>query len=284
VVQDHAVSGIWVAREGDTEHAAQISSEVGWMEGVAWAPNDRIVYLSQAGRAGNDIWIMNADGSNAKQLTVGARACRGLAVTSDGRYIIFVSDRAGHFNLWRVDIDGNNLRQLTGGDGEFYPDSTPDGSWVVYQRGEVEPSLWKVRTDGGEPVQLTSTRGSGPAVSPDGKSIAYRYLDQKLQRWGIGIVDVAGGPLLKRFDFPQSVESRFVRWTPDSRSIAYANRSNGASEIWLQALDGRQPNQLTRFGADEIVLFDWSRDGRSLVTVRLNETNDVVLIEQSASP
>jgi Tol biopolymer transport system component len=41
---------------------------------------------------------MNADGSEPKQLTAGALVSRGLAVSPDGRYIFFASDRAGHFN------------------------------------------------------------------------------------------------------------------------------------------------------------------------------------------
>jgi Tol biopolymer transport system component/DNA-binding winged helix-turn-helix (wHTH) protein len=283
-VQDHSISSIWVARGGDAAHASQVSSEVGWLEVVAWTSDGRIVYPSNAGGSGADIWIMDADGSNPKQLTVGARASRGLAVTPDGRHIIFVSDRSGHFNIWRVDSDGGNLRQLTGGDGEFYPHCTPDSQWVVYQRGEYDPTLWKVPTDGGEPVQVTESRASRPAVSPDGELIAYYYLDPDLSKlaWGIGIVSSKGGQRLKRFNFPPTVAHRFVRWSPDGQSIAYPNSPGGVSDIWLQPLDGSPPKQLTGFKAERILAFDWSRDGRSLVVVRGVETRDVVLIGNPA--
>ena len=186
---------------------------------MAWTPDGRIVYRSNAGGSA-EIWVMNADGSNPKQLTTGARASRGLAVSPDGRYIFFASDRAGRFNIWRVDSDGGNLKQLTDGDDELYPHSTPDGQWVVYQRGEIEPRLWKVPADGGEPVQLTETRAMRPAVSPDGELIAYHYLDPDVDksRWRIGIVSSAGGPRLKRFDFPPTVTSE-VRPLVARRSI-----------------------------------------------------------------
>jgi Tol biopolymer transport system component/DNA-binding winged helix-turn-helix (wHTH) protein len=280
-VQDHTVSSIWVAPDGDAGRAKQIASDIGWIAEMAWTPDGRIVYRSNAGGSA-EIWVMNADGSNPTQLTVDAGARRGLTVSPDGRYIFFASDRAGYFNIWRMDSDGGNLKQLTSGDGEFYPQCTPDGHWVVYQRGEVDPRLWKVPTDGGKPEQLTQRHALRPAVSPDGELIAYHYLDSDLDRsqWGIGIVSSEGGPRLKRFDFPPTLTWKFVRWSPDGKSIAYANNPGGLSDIWLQPLDGSQPRPLTDFRAKQIIAFDWSRDGRSLAFVRGVETRDVVLIEQ----
>jgi Tol biopolymer transport system component len=179
-----------------------------------------------------------------------------------------------------VDADGSNLKQLTSGEGEFYPQCTPDGQWIVYQRGEVEPTLWKVPTAGGDVVELTKTRALRPAVSPDGKLIAYHYLDSELNKWGIGVVSSQGGSRVMRFDFPPTVLWRFVRWSPNSESIAYANRADSVWDIWLQPLRGGPPKQLTKFKAERIYPFDWSRDGRTLAFVRGVETRDVVLIEE----
>jgi Tol biopolymer transport system component len=89
-VQVHSVSSIWVAPEADARGAKQIRSEIGSLEVLAWTRDEQIVYRSSTGGSGADIWIMKADGSEAKQLTVGARVSRGLAVTPDGRYIIFL--------------------------------------------------------------------------------------------------------------------------------------------------------------------------------------------------
>jgi Tol biopolymer transport system component len=218
VVQVQSVSSIWVAPDADAGRAKQIASDTTSSEDVAWTPEGRIVYRSNVGDSA-EIWVMNSDGSNAKQVTSGARVSGGLTVSPDGRNIFFTSDRAGHSNIWRVDADGSNLKQLTSGDGEFYPQSTPDGQWIVFQGGDVYPTLWKVPAAGGEVVEVARTRVLRPAVSSDGEMIAYDYLDSDLNKWGIGIVSLPGGTRVTRFDFPPTVSSRFVRWSPDRQSM-----------------------------------------------------------------
>ncbi len=281
-VQGQVVSSIWITREGAADNSKQIASEVGRLDDLAWMRDTRIAYLSNAG-GGSDIWIIDGDGGRARQLTTGVLASRGLAVSPDGSQIVFSSERSGRSNIWRVDADGTNLKQLTTGDSEYYPQFTPDGQWVVFQMGEVESSLWKIPTDGGEAVQMISTRASRPAISPDGSLVAFHYLDAQLDksRWEIGVVPAGGGARLKRFDFPPTVTQRFVRWSPDGSSIAFANTQNGGSDIWLQPLDGKRQRQLTGFKAANILAFDWSPDGHSLAVIRSVETSDVVLMNNT---
>src|SRR5262249_44459424 len=181
-------------------------------------------------------------------------------------------------------------RQLTAGDGEFYPQSTPDGRWVVYQSHEViDPRLWKVPTDGGQPVEVTTTRATKPAVSPDGRTIAYSYLDVDLKpsRWGIGIVSTAGGERLRRFDFSSPVVERrggggaagcAGAILADHPPVAFLTRPRGFSDIGIQPLDGSPPKPLTDFKAEPILAFDWAPDG-SLASVRNHRTSDVVLLD-----
>ena len=280
-VQTHAVSNIWVADQSGGHAPQQIRSEVGTLSSIAWTPDGRIVYRSSGGGRGPDLWTMKADGSNARQLTIGARVAQGLAASPDGRHVVFSSDATNRSQLWRVDTDGGNLRQLTDGTGEFFPEVTPDGQWVVYQSDlSIDPRLWKVPIDGGKAVQLTTTRAAKPAISPDGRMIAYSYLDIDLtpSRWGVGVISIDGEPRRTRFDFPPTVVSRYVRWSPDGRSIAFVNSPNGVSDVWLQPLDGRQARRLTSFRAEQIPAFAWSADGRSLALVRELETSDAVMV------
>ena len=218
------------------------------------------------------------DGSGQRQLTIDARVSRAVSVSPDGRYLVFASNRTGTFHLWKADIDGSNLKQLTSGDGEVYPHCSPDGRWVVYQRGygSVKSTLWRVPLEGGRAMQLTKTSSIRPFVAPDGERVAYYYMEAPA--WRIGVSWLDGGRPVKSFALPPTVIKRVVRWTPDEQSVAYIDSPGGVDNIWAQPLDGSPPLQLTSFKAGKIRDFDWSRDGRSLAIARLSETSDVILI------
>jgi Tol biopolymer transport system component/DNA-binding winged helix-turn-helix (wHTH) protein len=283
VVQNHTVSNIWTVG-GDISTAKQVISEAGWLNELIFLPDGRLAYTSNAGGS-SDIWTMNADGSGVRQLTVGANARLGLAVTADEKQLIFSAESDGKYNLWRIDIEGSNMTRLTNGDGELYPQCTPDGRWIVYQAGGNYPKLWKMPVSGGQAIPITETKGSRPSLSPDGKFVAYHYLTPIAEgsRWGIGISSVEDGKRVKRIDFPSTVVERLVKWTRDGKSIAYLNSPDGVPNIWLQPLDGGNPRALTTFSSDNIIAFNWNSDGSKLAVIRGVETSDVVLINRSSS-
>jgi Tol biopolymer transport system component len=178
-------------------------------------------------------------------------------------------------------LDGSDLTQLTSGNGEFYPKCSPDGNWVVYQSAdELDPTIWKIPIEGGEPVRLTDTRALRPSVSPDGTLVAYHYLDPEPEgsKWRVGIASMDGGKRLKWFDFPPNVMQRIVRWSPDGRATVYPKEEAGLSDLWAQPLEGGPPRKITDLRADNILTFSWSHDARWLAYVRNVETSNVVLI------
>ncbi|MCA1591879.1 MAG: protein kinase [Acidobacteria bacterium] len=277
-------SNIWVAPTGEWTSARQLTSgkENGGPEGATtWTPDGRIVYRSLAG--GNpDIWMMDADGRNQKQLTDDVYYKRNLSVTPDGRYIVFDSFRSGTQQLWRIDIDGSNLKQLTTGAGAFTPSCSPDGKWVAYGSfGASGFIIWKVSIDGGEPVRVTDKFVSLPVVSPDGKLIACYLLDPQTRITKLALLPVEGGDPVKLFDLPPRFTNRGdpVRWTPDGRALTYIDTRGIVSNIWLQPVDGSPPRQLTDFKTDRIFSFDFSRDGKQLALSRGVIDSDVVLIK-----
>ena len=285
-VQSETASNIWVVTNMDANRAAQLTSgpsKVDGREGLASTPGGKIVYASKA--SGNlDIWIMNADGSNQRQLTQNSRINNHPSVSLDGRYIIFASDRAGTPNIWRMDIDGSNAKQLTSGSGEQNPQCTPDGKLVVYTLlGAGKPTLWRVSIDGGAPQQLTDKYTAAPIVSPDGKSIACFYRDEQPNSLlKLAIFPIEGGQPTRTFDAPMTPETTSLfpppRWTADGHALTFVVTSSGVSNLWIQPATREAPRQLTNFKADRIFSFDWSPDGRQLIVARGMLTSDVVLI------
>ena len=278
-VQTELVSDIWVASDLRGEQGkTKVNFGTGSYENASYAPDGRIVYASQA--SGNwDIWIMDADGNNKKQLTADAGVNLHQRATSDGRHIVFASNRAGVFNIWRINIDGSDPVQLTRGSGEKFPDCSPDGKWVVYNSVASDQNLyaiWKVSIEGGEPVRLTDANTEHPAVSPDGKRIAYFYSSKG--KYQIVVIPFDGGHPERVFDIPRNLDPlTYVHWFPDGQSLTYSAALNDVSNIWMQPLDG-EAKQLTDFKVEGRLLFDWSHDGKQLVFIRRMWPADLVLL------
>lgn len=277
-MQVNEISNVWVAPQGDAARARQITSGANNYLDPVFAPDGKIVYVSMA--SGNpDIWMMDQDGNNQKQLTTNESLDFQPSVSPDGRYIVFISDRAGGItNIWRMELNGSNPKQLTSGNGGLKPQCTPDGQWVVYSTAGASgnPSLWKVSIEGGEPLLITDKHTSSPVVSPDGKLIACAYWDFKDMntRLRIALFPITGGEPVKVFDMPDSN----VRWAADGRALTYIDTRGGISNIWMQPIDGGQPRQLTNFNSDRIFNYAWSRDGKQLLCSRGTVNSDVVLI------
>ncbi|HVF51013.1 MAG TPA: DPP IV N-terminal domain-containing protein [Pyrinomonadaceae bacterium] len=282
-LQTDLISNVWVAPDGDASRAAQITQGTGKYDGyygLSWTPDGRIVYASIASGAW-DIWIMNADGSNQRQLTVDARSNYGPSVSADGRHIVFISNRAGGaFNVWRMDIDGANPRQLTNGKGENFAHISPDGRWVIYATvGFSHPNhVWKVPFDGGEPVRLTDRNASWPFISPDGKQFVCTYQAEPSKPYKLAVISFDGGPPVKLFDLSPTAMMNIV-WLPDGRGITYIDNHGGVNNLWLQPTDGGAPKPITGFKSEGVGAYDWSPDGKRLACSRGIENSGVVLIK-----
>ena len=223
---------------------------------------------------------MDADGTNQQRLTSDASDAPDLpSVSPDGRYIVF---RKLGDSRWRMDIDGSNQKELIREAhrwvGWFAGTFTPDSKWVVVR---LDSGWWKVPLEGGDPVQLEiDKKADRLAISPDGKWIAYRFLDANAnsQRFII-VAPVAGKEPIKKLIIPSLDEQgNAIKWAADSRAVLFVSDHARISNIWSLPIDGSAPKQLTDFTSEEIAGFDLSPDGKQLVCVRGNAIADVVLI------
>jgi Tol biopolymer transport system component len=277
-VQSQISSGVWCAPSSNLDSIGKVTSGTNeGARGLALMPDGRILY-TVSGAGTSDIFVVNADGSNPRQLTSNAALNVLPSMTFDGRFIVFVSTRSGAPHLWRMDADGNGLKQLTNGIAEINPQLSPDGQWVVFQNIN-DLGLWKVSIEGGSPIQINSRLVAQFAISPDGKLIACRYRERDLSTPKLGLIDFATGEVVKTIDLPPTDNP--LDWSADGRAVFFAERRGGVSNIWSQPIDGSAPKQLTNFKSDLIFGFDFSEDGKALVLSRGTVSNDVVLISDT---
>lgn len=279
-VRTEVIQELWVETPG--ARPVLVASEVGnhaGMEGFCWTPDGRIIY-SARGAGGYDLWAADPASIARQQLTVDAGNNVHPVASPDGQYVLFASDRGGHFGVWRMTLDTRDVKQLTFGREDTRPRISPDGQWVVYQQGNnwgVDISLWKVSIDGGASEQLTESLTMRPAISPDGRWLAYYYMDR--EGWGIALSPLSGGAALRKFSIPPTARERVVRWTADASSLAYVNEHGAVSELWLQPRGGGTPYHLRSFPMGPVATFEWSASGTRLAWVRANETSDVMRID-----
>ena len=277
-VQHEVISNLWVGPMDAPGEARQITSGAArddGEDGVAWTPDGRIVFGSEASGY-PEIWIAEPTAGGLRQITSDRQVNIQPSVCGDGRTMVFTALRPNGVHVWRTDLEGGNLRQLTSGSGEQNPGCSPDGKWLVYTAINVdEPKLWRTSIDGGNPTQLTEGMAWVPAVSPDGSRIASGCVIAGKR--GIAIWPAGGGKPLQTFD----IQPVCVRWNSDSKAILYTKREAGASNLWLQPLAGGAPRQITHFKSDRIFQFDVSRDGKQLAMSRGAVNNDVVMIRDT---
>src|SRR5439155_25196441 len=121
--------------------------------GVAFAPDGKIVYEGNDG----DIWTINPDGGEQRQLTNNALSDVYPRVSPDGRYIFFTSNRSGSTLVWRMNVDGSNQIQITKREGGYPAFVTPDRKWVYFESG-LHQTLWRVSTEGGDETEVSNGR------------------------------------------------------------------------------------------------------------------------------
>jgi Tol biopolymer transport system component/DNA-binding winged helix-turn-helix (wHTH) protein len=272
-------SNIWTAPSANLSSSKQVTfsspgQNEGW-SGVVWTYDGRIVYTADAD-IGTNLWIMDADGKNRKQITPNGGINYDPSVTADGRYLIFQSNRGGQWAVWRSGLDGSDLLQLTGDAEAGQPNVSPDGKWIVYESSfDGGGELWRISIDGSQPVKLSDKTAEWPQISPDGKFIACGLnIGSEMQ---LAILPIDGGEPLKTFKLPRLYNFRWgAHWTPDGEAITYRDWALG---IWKQDIAGGEPQRLEGLPEEKLAAYSWSPDGSKLAFSRLNEPRDVILIK-----
>src|SRR5581483_8454312 len=256
-IQRQTLTNIWVAPKVSLDRVTQITSGAGRYFDLAWTPDGRVLYASDASDSA-DIWERQTGGAEQRQLTAGAGRNYAPTASPDGRSIVFHSNRSGNWQVWRMDRDGGNQTQLTRGSEESnWPQVSPDGRWVVYEHvGAGTPTtLWKMPFDGGEPVRLTDGLSMRPAISPDGKLVACWHKDETPNApWRIELIPFEGGPQVKVFDLPRGEAGggANLHWTPDGRAVIYSDFRDGVTSLWQQPTGGGEAKKLIE-SANEII-------------------------------
>ncbi|MEO7157005.1 MAG: protein kinase [Vicinamibacterales bacterium] len=273
-VQAETTSSLWVAPASELSSGRQVTTGRGrgdGLSGLSWAPDGRLVYGSVASGL-PQVWISNADGSGAQQLTDERTPSMQPVVTPDGRYIVFQRFAAEGGNIWRIGVDGSNPMQLTKGPINLGP--LADNAFVYYfSPSSGIPRSWKVPIDGGEPVSLGDYNFRGVALSSDHKRLLGVSWDDKARQSVMAILDLEGGGLQDLVGIP----SFNTLWAPDGRALTFWAPHEGGSRLYRWVPGGEVPEVMATF-PDSLLALAWSPDGKLAALARGQTSTDVVVI------
>jgi Tol biopolymer transport system component len=243
----------------------RITSQIGRVNYPVLLDRRTLLYLaSDSDGSGPWLYSMDVERRIPHRLTSGLDRYTSLAASADGRRLV-ATLASPKTTLWRLRIAGSPAEvpaatriSLTTSTG-FSPRMGPN--YLLYVSGSgASESIWKLADGTG--TELWSGQGArvfgGPAISPDGRSIAFSvrqrgqtllyvmYADGTNARIVANSLDLQGGPA----------------WAPDGQSITTAAFDRGIPHLFRVPVDGRSP---ALFVQEYSVDPAWAPDGRYVV-------------------
>jgi TolB protein len=252
-----------------------------------WSHDDReIVFGSTRDHVGAEpgastgenfeIYVMRADGSRARRLTSrpGRNAHPAWLPPRADRIIFQSPANAGNsqdLDLYVLETNGNTLRRLLSAPGfNSVPEPSPDGRWVVFQRGTSSDSAtslhWELRlidSSGGSEKALTTNRWSSQVASwfPDGREIAFHANPDGHDQ--LFVMDVFASQRVRPL-VTSNANDESPAVSHDGRFVVFTSDRDGGRDLYLLTRASGNVTRLTS-GLRVYSQPSWSHDGRRLV-------------------
>jgi TolB protein len=223
----------------------------------------RIAFVVKEGQ-NKELWIMDADGANARALTADKSIVQSPSWSPEGSLLLFTSWRAGNGPaIWVMSPEQRKPYLISGRPGlNTSAAYAPDGqkiSCTLSQDGNAE--IYVLDARGGNAQRLTNNRAidTAPAWSPTGRELA--FTSDRSGSPQIYLMDAVGGGI-RRLTFDVDYTDS-PTWSPKGDRIAFVTRVGGGFDVWTCRADGTGAKPAVTGGNNENPR--WSADGRHLV-------------------
>lgn len=237
-----------------------VTSEPGDERGPSWSPDGQRLafYGAEADQSNFDIFVVNADGTELRDLTSSPDVDERYPTWSpDGTQLAFHGDADGDYDIYVIDLASGEQRALTSNTAQdLGPDWSPDGRNIAFHTdlwgSTYQIALVDLETSAIRQLTNSADINSFPAWSPDGTEIAYNTIRDNAVNL---VIMQADGTGLRALTSSADREA-FPDWSPDGAYIIYQHGPESASSLRVIPASGGDWVSIT--GGEANFLPDWS--------------------------
>ena len=245
-----------------------------WMRYPSISPDGSKIAFAYKG----DIFCVDVNGGEARQLTTNPAYDYKPVWSPDGSKIAFASNREGGFDVYVMDARGGEPRRLTTNSAGEIPVTWRDNNHIVFQ-SSVMPTAesiifagnfveeYVVDLDGHRPTLFStlqmddiSINTRGEVLYHDNKGYEDKWRKHHTSPIARDIWLEKDGTFKKLTSF--AGEDRNPVWAADGESYYYLSEQDGTFNIYINKVAGGSPQQLTRFSGNPVRFLSSSKDGK----------------------
>ncbi|MCU1230797.1 MAG: hypothetical protein JWO97_3681 [Acidobacteria bacterium] len=194
-------------------------------------------------------------------------------ISRDGRYIAYVThDRNGATMFLQQVATGSSITIVPSLPNSHYAGLafTPDSNHIIFTRydASVFAAIYELPILGGTPVKIVDDADTTPAISPDGRQIAFARDDFNLSSSVVMIIGRDGSNLRRVGKWALPNRALSPAWSPDGKTIVVIH----GAELFAIALPSNQVSSISLGGWRGVLRgVSWSADGNSLIVSGASE-------------
>jgi Tol biopolymer transport system component len=222
----------------------------------SWSPEGTKIAFTSDRDGNQEIYVMNADGTEQTNLTNDPGSDNYPDWSPDGSKIAFTSRRDGIEEIYVMNTDGAGPTRLTDAsccwsrNPSWSPDSTKIAFTAWREGQEQREQIYVMASDGSGQASLSDARGWEADWFPNGDKIAFssKYVNQP----GLNMdeIDVINSDGTNRTRLTNYGHAGGAAWSPNGTKITFHSWRDGTVEIYVMNADGSGQSRLTTDGGE----------------------------------